>query len=89
MEKKSKYAVIDRTESFLQSLFSDLVTFCFLIFCIYISKGSTWWTFVTGLMFMVFGFGKIAAAFGMRQKKFTKKDDLIAWANGLDWHDNR
>ena len=39
-------------ENILQSIFKDLVTFSMIAFCVYISQGSTWWTFVTGSMFL-------------------------------------
>ena len=29
-----------------------LIYFSLLAFCIYLSQGNTWWTFVTGLMFI-------------------------------------
>ena len=86
MKKEQKeYAVIYRTESFVQSVFSDLVTFCFLAFCIYISIGSTWWTFLTGILFMIFGFCKVSYALNIRHKKFTSKKDLVEWAESLEW----
>ena len=85
---KPKHAVIDRTESFMQSLFADIVTFSLLAFCIWISLGSTWWTFLTGMMFLLFAFGKLSVVFGQRCKKFTTKQELIDWANGLDWEDH-
>lgn len=90
MKKEQKeYAVIDRTESFLQSVFSDMVTFCFLAFCIYISIGSTWWTFLTGILFMIFGFGQVAYVMNLRKKKFTSKKDLIEWAESLEWSNDQ
>lgn len=80
-----EYKVLDRTESFVESFFSDLCTFSFLCFSIWLSHGSTWWTFVTGLMFLVFGLGKIATMFKIKVKAFTTKQELIDWANSLDW----
>lgn len=40
-------------ESFLLSLSRDVVTFSLLGLCIYASIGSTWWTLVTGVMFIL------------------------------------
>jgi len=37
---KNEIKVIDKTESFTESLFKDIVTFSFLILCIWISQGS-------------------------------------------------
>lgn len=77
--------VIDRTESFLQSFFSDLTTFSFLGFCIWLSQGSKWWTFFTGTMFLMFALGKLSYAFKHRQKSFKTKKELMEWADSLDW----
>jgi len=82
---EQKYAVIDRTESFVKSLFSDLTTFSFLAFCIWLSMGSKWWTLVTGIMFLCFAFGKLATVMKARKKDFTTKQELFDWAETLKW----
>ena len=82
---KNTYAVIDRTESFVESFFSDLVTFSFLSFCIWLSQGSRFWTFVTGLFFLLFALVKIARLLNLRTKPFKTKAELIKWADSLDW----
>jgi len=80
-----KTVVIDRTQSLLESIFSDLVTFSSLIFCIWLSGDSKWWTFLTGTMFLIFAFGSIAMAMKVRSKDFTTKKELVEWAESLDW----
>jgi len=85
MKPKCIVRIIDRTESFIESLFSDLVTFSFLAFCIWLSKGSTWWTFVTGFMFIMGTATKLSYIMGTRNKDFKTKEELIQWADSLDW----
>lgn len=66
-------------EGLLLSVARDLVTFSFLLLCIYISYGSNWWTFVTGVMFLAFGGGKLLAACGKHSTTFEKPDDAIKY----------
>ena len=75
--------VLDKRESVLESFYKDFVTFSLLAFCIYISQGSTWWTFLTGLMFLIFTFAKISIIM-KRHKVFKSKKELLDWANKLD-----
>ena len=80
---EEKIVVFDKRESFAESFYKDFVTFSMLAFCIWISQGSTWWTFITGLMFLFFTFGKIAIAMN-RNKTFKSKKELMEWAEKLD-----
>lgn len=58
---KSKTTILLKPkENVVQSIFKDLVTFSMIAFCVYISQGSTWWTFVTGSMFLVYGLCKLS-----------------------------
>jgi len=82
---ENKIVVIDRTESFLESFCSDLATFSFLGFSIWLSQGSTWWTWFTGVMFLIFAFGKLSVQANTKTKYFKTKEELIEWANSLDW----
>ncbi|MGB1293564.1 MAG: hypothetical protein ACPG5Z_15565 [Pseudoalteromonas sp.] len=47
-------------ENILQSIVEDFITFSMLAFCIYISQNSTFWTFITGLMFLFMLWVKLA-----------------------------
>ena len=77
--------VIDKTESVLESVFKDVVSFSFLIFCIWLSQGSRWWTFVTGLLFLTALFIRCAVVLKQRSKIFKSKKELLEWANNLEW----
>lgn len=78
-----KYAVFNKTETVRESVYKDFVTFSLLIFCIYISQDSTWWTFVTGICFLLAVFGKISSLM-KRYHQFKNKDELQEWVNSLD-----
>jgi len=77
--------VIDKTESVLESVFKDIVSFSFLIFCIWLSQGSKWWTFVTGTLFLTAFFLRCAVMLKQRSNVFKSKEDLIKWATDLEW----
>ena len=80
---EEKIVVLDKSESVLESFYKDFVTFSLLAFCIYISQGSKFWTFVTGLMFLIFTFTKISIIM-KRHKVFKTKKELLEWAEKLD-----
>ena len=82
-----EYAVIDRTESVIESVFKDLVQLAILAFCVYISRESTWWTFIMGLLFMLNLFTWCAHGLKVRRCYFKTKKELFAWANSLDWNE--
>lgn len=77
---KTEYLVITGRESWFESLVKDTITFSFLLFCIWVSRGSRAWTVVCGLMFFTFVCAKAAAQFGARTKKFKTKEELAKWA---------
>lgn len=76
--KDGKFFVFDATESLLVNILRNLFTLSILAFCIYISRSSTWWTFVSGLMFIV---GIFSWLFGQlnRVLTFNSWDEFRAW----------
>lgn len=78
---KTEYIVITGKESVIESIAKDSITFGFLIFCVWMSKGSRAWTLICGVMFLLFVCAKSAAAFGGRYKKFKTREELAAWAS--------
>ena len=76
--KDGKFFVFDATESLLVNILRNLFTLSILAVCIYISRGSTWWTFVSGLMFIV---GIFSWLFGQlnRVLTFNSWDEFRAW----------
>lgn len=68
---------IKEKEGFFQSFFKDLVTFSLIIFCVYISQDSTWWTFVTGGMFLFFSLVKVGDLINKSTTTFSNKEEAI------------
>ncbi len=73
-------------ENIFQSMFKDLVSFAVIAFCVYISQGSTWWTFITGAMFLFFSFIKIGNLINKSATTFDNKEDAIEYINSHDIH---
>ncbi len=71
--------IIKPKESILQSLFKDLCTFSFIVFCVYISQNSTWWTFITGGMFLMFALLKVGNIINKSTTTFESVDDAIKY----------
>ncbi|MGD9697527.1 hypothetical protein [Acinetobacter sp.] len=72
VEQMPKIQYIYFRESYLQSLFSDITSFGFLIFSIWFSAGSTIWTFVCVFMFIFM----ILKQVGNKARTFISKDEL-------------
>jgi len=82
---KTKTTVyIKPKESIVQSVVRDLFTFGFLAFCIYISADSTWWTFLTGGMFIFGLWSRTASIIGDNARTFDSNDQAINYLKGLD-----
>lgn len=83
IENEVVYVVYDKSESFISSFLKDLVTFGFLLICIYASRGSTLWTVVCGTVFVIFSLGHIFEMLSTKQLKLNGKRAAIKWAMGL------
>lgn len=76
----SKITVVIKTkENIFQSFFKDLVTFSMIAFCVYISQGSTWWTFVTGGLFLIFALMKIGSIINKTTNVFDNAEEAIKY----------
>lgn len=84
MNEDKKVVVFDKTESVAESVFKDTVTLTVVSFLVYISQGSTWWTFVCGSMFILFMITKVSRSM-RRQKVFKNKEELASWVDKLEW----
>ena len=83
MKTDTNYAIFDARESLLQSILTDTTTFAFLSLMIYVSQDSNWWTLVTGIMFLIFVFGKLSVTVHRRHHRFHTKEELQKWVNSL------
>ena len=77
-----KMAVFVKNETVMQSIYKDFVTGVMCAFLVYISQGSTWWTFVTGAMFILFIFAKMSSIIS-KNNTFKTKAELQKWVDEL------
>lgn len=76
--------VLKLDETVAQSIIKDSFTLVVVAFMVYISKDSTFWTFITGLMFIVSMWAKIHVLMKRSQKIFTSTDQVRAWLDRID-----
>lgn len=74
-------------ESIFQSFVRDFITFSMLAFCIYLSQGSTWWTFVTGIMFLLMMSAKLTNLIKDNATTFENTELAIKYLNDLELKD--
>jgi len=77
--EKPKYVIIDRRETVFESLIKDFVTFSLLLLSIYTSQGSRWWTFFTGVLFIIFLCTGGSQSAGEKVNTFTSKKEIETW----------
>ena len=80
-----EFVVYDRSETFLDSVGSDAVTFGCLFFAIWFSQtmGGGVWTFVSLCMFLLSCATKMPWEKVTRTTVIKTKADAMAWANNL------
>ena len=79
----TNFAVFVVNETVLDSIYKDIVHLAVLSFCVYISMGSTFWTFITGGMFLMYIFGQVKRLLNLQQR-FRTKEELQKWVDSLD-----
>jgi len=83
MQQKPKFIVLEKKETWLQSIVSDLFTYALAFLLVFVSwlLSQTIWTIVgVGIFF-------ISLSLGACESKATKlktKEEAIRWANSLD-----
>ena len=75
----------EKTETMVESISSDIVTFGFLMLCMWFSysQGGGWWTFFTCSMFLLLMAVKMPGRGPARWVKLTSKKAAIEWAESL------
>jgi len=75
----------EKTETMLESITSDIVTFGFLFLCMWYSysQGGGWWTFFTCSMFLISLSVNLNRIVTSRWIKLSSKQEAIEWANSL------
>lgn len=79
MQDKKKPKIIVLQASLLHSIVSDFFTFAFLLLCIWVSKESTAWTFLSVSIFLLFAYIKITMSTNERTYKFYSYNSLRKW----------
>ena len=82
--KKNIIIRIKPKESLLLSISKDAVTFGFLILCIYISRVSRFWTFVSGVLFLCFLYTLFSKIIHEQCSTFRDKKSAIEYINKQD-----
>ena len=67
----------------LESLFSNFVFLIMFSFLVYISQDSTFWTFISGSLFLIILFSKVSTLIKKESFRFETKAELQAWVDGL------
>lgn len=81
---KQEFVIFKSDETVAQSVFKDVVTFVTIAFCVYISQDSTWWTFLTGAMFIFMVVVKVSAILSKAKNTFRTKAELQEWVDSLE-----
>lgn len=77
--------MFEKVETMVESICSDIVTFGFLLLCMWFSysHGGGWWTFFTCSMFLISLAVKLPGRGTARWVKLTTKQEAIEWAASL------
>lgn len=83
--------IFEKTETMVESICSDIVTFGFLLLCMWFSysQGGGWWTFFTCSMFLILLAVKMPGRASSRWVKLSSKKEAIKWAESLPDDDAR
>lgn len=82
-----EYVVYKVKETLVQSIISDTFTLLAIGLCVYISQDSTFWTFVTGSMFLIVLWNRAARAMKSSKNVVYSKQELQAWVDNLSEKD--
>lgn len=83
MANEPKYLIFTPGETLLQSIIKDVFSILALSFMVYISRDSTWWTFLTGSIALFLLYGVMVKKYGPKNEGWTRlrsKAELVAWA---------
>jgi hypothetical protein len=80
-----KEIIMFKSETLMESVCSDIVTFGFLLLCMWFSysQGGGWWTFFTCSMFLVSLAWHIPGGGKSRIVKASSKKEALEWAESL------
>ena len=81
IEESKVTIILKPKESLLLSVARDSITFGFLLLCWYVSSGSRFWTFVTGVLFLVFLWNKFIGFLKERVHTFSSRKEAVDFIN--------
>jgi hypothetical protein len=71
-------------ETVAQAIVKYIVMTVAVVFCVYISGDSVFWTFITGGFFLFTVCAKLVRLTKDTKNTFNSKKDIQAWVDGLD-----
>lgn len=82
---KKEVMMFEKTETMAQSVTSDVVTFGFLLLCMWFSysQGGGWWTFFTCSLFLISLAARMQGRGAPRRVRLRSKKEAIEWAESL------
>lgn len=78
------YIVFDKSENVWDSYVKDFFSFLFICLLILVSKDSRWWTFATGIIFVLFWYGQLRKIADERTHRFAGLPALKRWVLSLE-----
>lgn len=70
-------------ESITQSIVRNIIMIASMSFCVYISKDSTFWTFISGGLLLIILSSKLLSVINDTKNTFKSKEALQEWVDGL------
>jgi hypothetical protein len=78
-----KYTILYDPNSKLDDWLHAIPFYSFLGFLVWLSQGSTWWTFFFGTIAFLAVAGRFKSTYDKTWRKFSSKEELIAYVENL------
>ena len=82
--KEEKYVIYSHNETLLQSIVKSIFMFIIVSFCVYVSKDSTFYTFITGSFLILFVWIRASKLINDTKNVFRNKEELQKWVDSLE-----
>ncbi len=79
--KNKTYIVLDNRRASIWYFMRDLITFIFILICIFVSKGDLFWSVISFIMFLLFYFGFIVRSVKNELIFFYSLEMMKAWVD--------
>lgn len=84
MRANETFEILNIRRHWLDRFLNTVAEYSFFAFCIWLSRGSIFWTLVCGLIFFVAFFGYVEAVSKSSTDRFNSVKELQDWANSLE-----